>query len=84
MTITLTFDAIIISQMVTVPILNDSVVEDTEFINLALTSVDSAAMLNSATARIYIEDLDSELTIETANSFFHCDCQFYVSNVVII
>ena len=48
--------------MVTVPILNDSVVEDTEFINLALASKDSAAVLNPATARINIEDIDSELT----------------------
>ena len=62
MTTTLTFDAIIISQMVTVSILDDHVVEDTEFINLALTSVDNAVMLNSASARINIEDVDSELT----------------------
>ena len=48
--------------MVTVSILDDSVVEDTEFINLALTSVDNAVVLNSATARINIEDVDSELT----------------------
>ena len=61
-TITLTFGATIITQMVTVPILDDSVVEDTEFINLALTSVDSAAVLSPATARINIEDVDSELT----------------------
>ena len=47
-------------------ILDDSVVEDTEFINLALTSVDNAVILNPATARINIEDVDSELTIETA------------------
>ena len=46
--------------MVTVSILDDNVVEDTEFINLALTSVDSAVMLNPATARINIEDVDSE------------------------
>ena len=62
MTITLTFNTIIISQMVTVSILDDNVVEDTEFINLALTSVDNAVMLDSATARINIEDVDSELT----------------------
>ena len=60
-TTTLTFDAIIISHMVTVSILDDNVVEDTEFINLALTSVDSAVVLNSASARIHIEDVDSEL-----------------------
>ena len=48
--------------MVTVYILNDSVVEDTEFFNLALTSEDSAVMLNPATARINIEDTDRKLT----------------------
>ena len=47
--------------MVTVLVLDDNVVEDTEFINLALTSVDSAVMLNPPTARINIEDVDSEL-----------------------
>ena len=49
--------------MVTVYILNDNVVEDTEFINLALTSVDSAVMLNPAATRINIEDVDSELSL---------------------
>ena len=48
--------------MVTVSIIDDHVVGDTEFINLALTSVDNAVMLNSASARINIEDVDSELT----------------------
>ena len=42
-------------------IVDDNVVEDTEFINLALTSVDSAVILNPATARINVEDVDSEL-----------------------
>ena len=57
--------------MVAVPILDDSVVEDTEFINLALTSEDNAVILNPPTARIDIEDVDSELTIfmETACIF---------------
>ena len=55
------FGATILTQMVTVSILNDSVVEDTEFINLALTSVDSAVMLNPAAARINVEDVNSEL-----------------------
>ena len=61
MTITLTFDAIIISQMVTVSILDDNMVEDTEFVNLALTSEDSAIMFNPATATINIEEVDSKL-----------------------
>ena len=60
-TVTLTFGATISTQMVTVPILDDSVVEDTEFVNLALTSVDNAVILKPVTTRINIEDEDSEL-----------------------
>ena len=60
-TITLMFDATISTQMVTVLVLDDNVVEDTEFINLALRSVDSAVILNPATARINIEDINSKL-----------------------
>ena len=71
MTITLTFGATISTQTVTVSILDDNVVEDTEFVNLALTSVDSAAMLNPATARMYIEDVDSEL--------MNINCKFILS-----
>ena len=56
------FDATISTQIVSVSILNDNVVEDTEFINLALTSVDSAVVVNPAIARINIEDMDSKLT----------------------
>ena len=62
-TVTLTFDATIATQMVAVSILDDNVVEDTEFINLTLTSVDSAVTLNPPTARIDIEDIDSELRL---------------------
>ena len=57
----------------TVLVLDDDVVEDTEFINLALTSVDSAVMLNPATARINIEDVDSELR----------HCHYYIPLVCI-
>ena len=69
-TVTLTFDATISAQMVTVPILDDNVVEDTEFINLTLTSMDRAVMLNPATARINIEDINSELTNGKCMHFF--------------
>ena len=62
------FDATIATQMVTVLIVDDNVVEDTEFINLTLTSVDNAVMLNPATARINIKDVDSELS--EAPSFY--------------
>ena len=75
-TITLMFDATILTQMVTVHVLDDNVVEDTEFINLTLTSVDNAVMLNPATARINIEDIDSELILH-----FHCCVHsFFTSN----
>ena len=56
------FDATISTQMVTVLVLDDNVVEDAEFINLALRSVDSAVILNPATAKINIEDINSKLT----------------------
>ena len=59
-TITLMFDATISTQIVTLSILDDNVVEDTKFFNLALTSVNGAVMLNLATTRINIEDVDSE------------------------
>ena len=62
-TVILTFDATISTQMVTVSILDDNVVEGTEFINLALTSVDSAVMLYPPTAAINIADLDRELRL---------------------
>ena len=59
----MTFGATISTQMATVDIFDDSVVEDTEFINLTLSSRDSAAIINPATAIVSVEDSDSELTI---------------------
>ena len=61
-TSTLTFDATVSTQVAVVPILDDNVVEDSEFINVTLMSADHVAMLNPSTARIIIEDIDSELT----------------------
>ena len=60
---TLTFSATISTQMAAVYIFDDSVVEETEFINLTLSSRDSAAILSPATAIVSVEDGDSELTI---------------------
>ena len=51
--------------MATVYIFDDSVVENTEFINLTLSSRDSAAILNPATASVSVEDGDSKLIITT-------------------
>ena len=47
--------------MVSVSIVDDNVVEDTEFINLALMSVDNAVILNPPTATINIKEVDSKL-----------------------
>lgn len=49
--------------MAAVYIFDDSVVENTEFINLTLSSRDAAVILNPATASVSVEDGDSELTI---------------------
>ena len=61
-TSTLTFDATVSTQVAMVPILDDNVVEDSEFINVTLVSADPAVIFNPTTARIRIEDIDSELT----------------------
>ena len=78
----MTFGATLSTQMAIVPIPNDDAVE---FINLVLTSMDTAASLNPATATINVED--SELTscdfalpdwshfLERKEScFFYCTC----------
>ena len=61
--VTLLFDATIVTQMAVVSIFDDNMVEDTEFINLALTSVDNAVIFNPVTARINVEDVDSKLRL---------------------
>jgi len=58
----LTFNATVSTQVAVVPILDDNVVEESEFINVTLVSADHSAMLNPTSARITIEDTDSELT----------------------
>ena len=56
----LIFSATTSSHTVEVPILEDTVLESSETINVTLTSVDPAAMLNPASAVITIEDNDSK------------------------
>jgi len=56
----LIFSATTSSQIVTIPILEDSIVEGSETINVTLTSVDPAAILNPASAVISIEDNDGK------------------------
>ena len=54
------FRATTSSQVVTIPILDDAILESSETINVTLMSVDPAAILNPASAVITIEDNDGK------------------------
>ena len=56
----MTFGATTSSQVVTIPILEDTVLEISETINVTLTSADPAAILNPTNAVITIEDNDGK------------------------
>ena len=58
---TLTFNAVISTQMVTIPILDDLIVEHSEMFTLALTSTDHAVILDPSSSSVTIEDVDGEL-----------------------
>ena len=48
------------SQAVTIPILDDTILESSETINVTLTSVDPAAILSPASAVITLDDNDGK------------------------
>ena len=82
-TVTLIFGATISTQMAIVSLVDDNVVEDTEFINLALTSVENAVMFSPVTARIEIKDTDSELRHEKMCAKFYTTWYtFFIDTVV--
>jgi len=56
----LTFDAATSSQTVTIPIVDDDIVEGSETIIVTLTSTDPAAIPNPSSASITIEDNDGK------------------------
>ena len=56
----LIFSATTSSQIVTIPILEDTRLESSETINVTLTSADPATILNPASAVITIEDNDGK------------------------
>ena len=56
----LTFDAATSSQTVTIPILDDDIVEDSEAIIVTLTSSDPAAIVYPQSASVTIEDNDGK------------------------
>jgi len=56
----LMFSATTSSQIIAIPILEDTILESSETINVTLTSVDPAAILNPMSAVITIEDNDGK------------------------
>ena len=64
-TTNLTFNASIPTQVVTIPILDDLIVESNKSFNVILTTVDSAVTLRSQTASVTIRDDDSKLHVVT-------------------
>ena len=65
----LTFNATVTTQAVEVPIIDDHIVEQSEIINLTLTSNDSAVILNPSTSTITIEDRDSKFLCIDHNTY---------------
>ena len=49
------------TQVVTIPILADQIVENNEYFHVTLTTFDTAATLRSQTASVTIRDDDSKL-----------------------
>ena len=60
---TLTFNESMLAQVVTIPILDDLIVENDKSIDVTLTTFDTAVTLRSQTTRVTIRDNDSK---------FHC------------
>ena len=56
----LIFNAAVSTQMVTIPIIDDFIVEHSEMFTLALTSTDPAVILNPSSSNVTIENVYSE------------------------
>ena len=56
----LIFNAVVTTQVVEVPIVDDHIVEHSEIINLTLVSTDPAVILNPSTTTVTIKDVDSK------------------------
>ena len=59
----LIFSAAVSTQMVTIPIHGDFIVEHSEMFTLALTSADPAVILNPSSSSVTIEDVYSEYNL---------------------
>ena len=64
-TTTLTFDVSMPTQVVTIPILNDTIVENTESFTVALATNDTAVTLRLQTATVFIRDINSKLQLSS-------------------
>ena len=77
-TTTLTFSVSMSTQVVTIPILDDQIVEgyynSHEHFSVTLTTIDPAVTLNIQTAVVYIRDNDSKLW---AIYLRYCTCTAY-------
>ena len=62
-TTTLTFNVSMPAQVVTIPILDDLIVENYKSFSVALTTFDTAVTLRSQTASVTIRDDDSKLQL---------------------
>ena len=60
-TTTLTFNESMPTQVVTIPILNDLIVENYESFDVTLTTIDTAVTLSLQTTHVTIRDNDSKL-----------------------
>ena len=60
-TTTLTFNVSMPTQMVTIPILDNLIVENNKSFDVTLTTIDTAVTLRSQTTRVTIRDNDSKL-----------------------
>ena len=60
-TTTLTFNVSTPTQVVTIPILDDLIVENSKSFDVILTTIDTAVTLRSQTTRVTIRDNDSKL-----------------------
>ena len=57
----LTFNSFMPTQVVTIPIFDDQIVENSKSFGVTLTTIDTAVTLRSQTTRVTIRDNDSKL-----------------------
>ena len=64
---TLTFNESMLAQVMTIPILDDLIVENDKFFGVTLTTFDTAVTLRSQTTNVTVRDNDSKLHCTSAH-----------------